>query len=95
MRAGVIPHGRAARGGIDGDARVVPDADLTVRDLTAVDHDAVDRALRVLDNDAPCAGFDRSAIALLAAALGVERRLFDDDLDPIPGLRHVGGFAPD
>ena len=78
---------RAARS--TASARHLADPHAPHDDLAAVHHQLAARALRVLDQDAPARRLDHAAIADLSAALGVEGRLSDDDLD----LGAVGGLV--
>ena len=68
---------------------LVPQGNVSLLHYAPVDDETGNRALSVLNPYYPVWTGDRSLVAELAAALGVERRLRKDHLDPLA----LGGMA--
>src|SRR5580658_5613091 len=95
MRSCVIAHGRFSNGGVDYGVYFIADANwLPGCDLMRTD--ALDRVVTsgdFGDDRVVVVGVEPSAIADLAAGLGVEGRVVEDDLAVVSGLEFLRALA--
>ena len=94
MGRGVVGAGRGAARVIDVEIDHLADLHRAALERADMEEEAVELLLRVLDGEAGAvrAG-DDPAIADLAAGLGIERRLVDDDGAALAGLQRLDALA--
>ena len=89
MRRRVIALARAPLRDIDARRHGIVHGDPPLDDAPAMHDQPLGRRMRIVDGDASAVQHDLARVARLAAALGIERRLDQHDLDVLARLRAV------